>query len=75
MRRPAEEYIDHFKEIRQIHDHILESAARSGIHTIENLAIESTSDAAVAFVANQVSGIAEKAGRRSSSLLLGATRD
>ena len=75
MRRPAEEYIDHFKEIRQIHDYILESAGRSGIHTIENLAIESTSDAAVAFVANQVSGIAEKAGRRSSSLLLGATRD
>jgi 2-phosphoglycerate kinase len=75
MRRPAEEYIDHFKEIRQIHDYILESAVRSGIHTIENLAIESTSDAAVAFVANQVSGIAEKAGRRSSSLLLGATRD
>jgi len=75
MRRPAEEYIDHFKEIRQIHDYILESAVCSGIHTIENLAIESTSDAAVAFVANQVSGIAEKAGRRSSSLLLGATRD
>ena len=75
MRRPAEEYIAHFKEIRQIHDYILESAVSSGIHTVDNLAIESTSDAAVAFVANRVSGIAEKAGRRSSSLLLGASQD
>ena len=69
MRRPAEEYIAHFKEIRQIHDYILESSGRSGIYTVENLDIESTSDAAVAFVANRVSGIAEKARRRSLSLL------
>src|SRR5919206_5018459 len=55
MRRPAEEYIAHFKEIRQIHDYILESSARSGIYTVENLAIESASDAAIAFVANRVS--------------------
>ena len=66
MRRPVEEYIAHFREIRQIHDYILESAVRSGVSTIENLAIESTSDAAVASVANRVSEIAEKAGRRSS---------
>jgi 2-phosphoglycerate kinase len=66
MRRPVEEYIAHFREIRRIHDYILESAVRSGIYTIENLAIESTSDAAVAFIANRVSEIAEKAGRRSS---------
>lgn len=72
MRRPAEEYIANFKEIRQIHDYILESAARSGTCAIENLAIESTSDAVVAFVANRVSEMAEKAGRRPSSLLLGA---
>lgn len=72
MRRPAEEYIAHFKEIRQIHDCILESAQRSGIYAIENLAIESTSDAVVAFVANRVSGIVEKAGQQPSSLLLGA---
>jgi 2-phosphoglycerate kinase len=70
MRRPAEEYIAHFKQIRQIHDYIFESARRSGIYAVENLSIESTSDAAVAFVANRVSGIAEKARRRSSSLLL-----
>ncbi len=74
MRRPAEEYIAHMREIRQIHDYILESAARSGIYVVENLAIESTSDAAVAFVANRVSGIVEKAGRRSSSLLLNANQ-
>src|ERR687890_636544 len=47
MRRPAEEYIAYFREIRQIHDYIVESAAR-------------------------VSGIAEKAGRRPSSLLVDA---
>jgi 2-phosphoglycerate kinase len=71
MRRPAEEYIAHMEEIRQIHDYILESAQRLGIYAVENLAVETTSDAAVAFVANRVSGIAEKAKRRrrSSSLL------
>lgn len=74
MRRPAEEYIAHFREIRKIHDYLLESAERSGVYTIENLSIESTSDAAVAFVANRVYGIAEKAGRRPSSLLLDAGR-
>ncbi len=74
MRRPAEEYLAYMREIRQIHDYIIESAGRSGIHTIENLSIEATSDAAVAFVANRVYGIAEKAGRRSFSLLLDASR-
>ena len=75
MRRSAEEYIAHFKEIRQIHDYILESAVRSGIYAVENLAIESASDAAVAFVANLVSGMAEKAEKqRSSSLLSGASQ-
>ncbi|CAA9450409.1 MAG: 2-phosphoglycerate kinase (2PGK) [uncultured Rubrobacteraceae bacterium] len=74
MRRPAEEYIAHFREIRKIHDYILESAVRSGVNEIENLSIESTSDDAVAFVANRVYGIAEKAGRRPSSLLLDANR-
>jgi 2-phosphoglycerate kinase len=75
MRRPAEEYIAHFREIRQIHDYILESAVRSGVYAVENLSIESTSDDAVAFVANRVSGIAEKAERhRSFSLLLDASR-
>jgi len=74
MRRPAEEYIAHFKEIRQIHDCILESAVRSGIYTVENLAIESTSDAAITFVANRVSGMAEEAQKqRSPSLLSGAS--
>lgn len=75
MRRPAEEYIIHMEEIRQIQDYILRSAVRCGIYAVENLSIESTSDAAVAFVANRVYGIAEKAGgRRSSSLLLDASR-
>ena len=75
MRRPAEEYIIHMGEIRQIQDYILRSATRRGIYAVENLSIESTSDAAVAFVANRVYGIAEKAGgRRSSSLLLDASR-
>jgi len=75
MRRPAEEYIAHFKEIRQIHDYVLESAIRSGIYAVENLAIESTSDAAIACVVNRVSGMAEKAQKqRSSSLLSGASQ-
>jgi len=73
MRRPAEEYINHFKEIRQIHDYIRKSATRSGIYAVENLAVEATSDAAVAFVANRVSGIAEKAKRLPSSLLQDAS--
>jgi 2-phosphoglycerate kinase len=72
MRRPAEEYIAYFKEIRQIHDYIVESAARVGVQAVENIAIENTSDAAVEIVANRVSGIAEKAGRRPSSLLVDA---
>ncbi|MGB3682325.1 MAG: 2-phosphoglycerate kinase [Rubrobacteraceae bacterium] len=61
MRRPAEEYIRHFGEIRQIHDYIHESAARLGVQTVENLAIENTSDAAVEIVASRVSGIAARA--------------
>jgi len=69
MRRPAEEYLAHFAEIRRIHDHILESARRLGVHAVENLAIEATSDAAVAFVVERVSGMAEKAGRRTALLL------
>jgi 2-phosphoglycerate kinase len=72
MRRPAEEYIAYFKEIRQIHDYIVESAGRVGVQAVENISIENTSDAAVEIVANRVSGIAEKAGRRSSSLLVDA---
>lgn len=71
MRRPAEEYIAHFGKIRRIHDYLLQSARRSGIYAVENLSIESTSDAVVAFVANRVSGIAEKAAKhRPASLLL-----
>ncbi len=70
MRRPAEEYIAYFKEIRQIHDYIVESADRVGVQKVENLSIENTSDAAVEIVTNRVSGIAERAGRRSSSFLL-----
>jgi len=70
MRRPAEEYIAYFKEIRKIHDYIVESADRVGVQKVENLSIENTSDAAVEIVTNRVSGIAERAGRRSSSFLL-----
>ena len=70
MRRPAEEYIAHFGEIRQIHDYIRDSAERTGVFCVENLSIETASDAAVAFVANRVSGIAEKTRGRDSSLLL-----
>lgn len=73
MRRPAEEYISHFEQIRKIHDYITESATRSGTYKIENISLEATSDAAVAFVANRVSGIAEKA-RRLDSLLLDSSR-
>lgn len=74
MRRPAQEYIRHFDEIRQIHDYIVESAARLGVQTVENLAIENTSDAAVEIVASRVSGIAARARSRSSSLLVDGAR-
>lgn len=70
MRRPAEEYISHFKEIRQIHDYIVESARRAGVQLVENVAIENTSDAAVEIVTNRVSGIAETARHRTDVLLL-----
>jgi 2-phosphoglycerate kinase len=71
MRRPAEEYISHFHQIRQIHDYIFESAGRAGVNAVENLSIENTSDAVVEIVANRVSGIAERAERRTSPLLMG----
>jgi len=70
MRRPAEEYIAHFQEIRQIHDYIVESSARAGVQAVENLSIENTSDAVVEIVANRVSGIADRAGREASAMLL-----
>jgi 2-phosphoglycerate kinase len=72
MRRPAEEYIAHFQEIRQIHDYIVESSARAGVQAVENLSIENTSDAVVEIVANRVSGIADRAGRQASAMLLDA---
>ena len=70
MRRPAEEYIAYFKEIRQIHDYIVQSASRTGVQKVENVSIEHTSDAAVEIVTNRVSGIAERARRHSSAFLL-----
>jgi len=72
MRRPAEEYVHHFRQIRQIHDHILDSALRTGVQAVENVSIEAASDAAVAFVANRISSMAEKAHKREPSLLLDA---
>ena len=41
-----------------------------GLQAVENLSIENTSDAAVEIVANRVSGIAERAGRYASAMLL-----
>jgi 2-phosphoglycerate kinase len=73
MRRPAEEYISHFHQIRQIHDYIFESAGRAGVNAVENLSIENTSDAVVEIVANRVSGIAERAERRASRSLWAPT--
>lgn len=61
MRRPAAEYIENFRKIRQIHDCIKDSALELGIQAVENLAIEATSDAAVEIVASRVSGIADRA--------------
>ncbi|CAA9456722.1 MAG: 2-phosphoglycerate kinase (2PGK) [uncultured Rubrobacteraceae bacterium] len=71
MRRPAEEYISYFQQIRQIHDYIVESAGRAGVDAVENLSIENTSDEVVEIVANRVSGIAERAERKASPLLMG----
>ena len=70
MRRPAAEYIENFKKIRQIHDYITESAIRVGVQAVENLAIEATSDAAVEIVASRVSGIAARARTQDSSILM-----
>ena len=72
MRRPAAEYIAHLGEIRQIHDYILESARRIGVQTVENLAIEDTSDAAVEIVASRVSGIAARARAGNDAVLMDA---
>ncbi|MBA3490729.1 MAG: hypothetical protein H0T55_01455, partial [Rubrobacteraceae bacterium] len=72
MRRPAEEYIAYFREIRQIHDYIVESSVRAGVQAVENLSIENASDAAVEIVTNRVSGIADRAGRQPSAMLLDA---
>ncbi len=72
MRRPAAEYIAHFDEIRQIHDYIVDSARRVGVQTVENLAIEDTSDSAVEIVASRVSGIAARARTRDISVLMDA---
>ncbi|CAN5852349.1 2-phosphoglycerate kinase [soil metagenome] len=72
MRRPAAEYLAHFREIRQIHDYIVESARRVGVQTVENLAIEATSDSAVEIVASRVSGIAARAQSRNASVLMDA---
>ena len=69
MRRPAEEYIRYFEQIREIHDYIVQSAARTGVQAVENLSIENTSDAAVEIVANRVSGIAARAGVHGASVL------
>ena len=71
MRRPAEEYVSHFQQIRQIHDYIVESAVRADVNAVENLSIENTSDEVVEIVANRVSGIAERAERKASPLLMG----
>jgi 2-phosphoglycerate kinase len=75
MRRPAEEYISYFDEIRQIHDYIFDSALRGGINTVENLSIEASSDAGVEIVANRVYEMAAKASGavQDSFLLLDAS--
>jgi len=75
MRRPAEEYISYFDEIRQIHDYIFNSALRGGINTVENLSIEAASDAGVEIVANRVYEMAAKASGavQDSFLLLDAS--
>lgn len=71
MRRPAEEYLSHFEDIRQIHDYILETARAREVQMVENLSIEAASDAAVEIVTGRISNIAERAGQRGDSLLLG----
>ncbi|WP_053057837.1 2-phosphoglycerate kinase [Rubrobacter aplysinae] len=70
MRRPAEEYISHFREIRQIHDYILETARGRGVRAVENVSIEAASDAAVEIVTERVSKIAAGADGHGASMLL-----
>lgn len=70
MRRPAEEYISHFDDIRQIHDYLLDSARGRGIRVVENVSIEAASDAAVEIITNRVSNIAGGSDPGSPSLLL-----
>lgn len=75
MRRPAEEYISHFDDIRQIHDYLLDSARGRGIRTVENVSIEAASDAAVEIITNRVSNIAGGSDPGSPSLLLDTGSD
>ncbi|MFX1518869.1 MAG: 2-phosphoglycerate kinase [Promethearchaeota archaeon] len=42
MRKPLEDYLDHFDGIRTIQDHLLEQARLHGIPSIENILIETT---------------------------------
>lgn len=70
MRRPAEEYIAHFGEIRQIHDYVVQSASRRGVQTVENISIEAASDEAVEIVTERASTIAERANRGGGSLFV-----
>jgi len=42
MRKPLEDYLDHFDGIRIIQDHLLEQARLHGIPLIENILIETT---------------------------------
>jgi 2-phosphoglycerate kinase len=42
MRKPLEDYLDHFEGIRTIQDHLLEQARLHGIPSIENILIEIT---------------------------------
>jgi 2-phosphoglycerate kinase len=60
MRRPAEEYLAHFREIREIHDYIIGSAGRTGVRVVENVSLETASDAVVEIVLGRVAGIADQ---------------
>lgn len=60
MRRPAEEYLAHFRQIREIHDYLRHDAERLGVRPVENISIDDASDAAAEIVLGRVAGLAAR---------------
>jgi len=57
IRRPVERYVDHFQEIREIHDFLVEQARLHGIPLIENILLEKTTKEILDLVFERIESI------------------